>query len=219
MKMRERPTSPTDQERTLWWRTKLPTDEELVRWQQQVTVDLNRKWGIVQDDEDLEGLCEIPGMMLPGEAFENPVGQSPVKTFQQEVAQTWLWSGGDAWTVAFASRLAGHGQPEVADALRQSLRNGHLPSLLEQTVLNRVLGELTLREWVDIAVCEEWSMAQAAEIARNAGCWKPEICQWMNSHADATRLPEPQGIPAAEAALETKRRCRKQPLKYAVDGG
>ena len=214
MKLKNRPMNPSDHERALWWRTRRPTKQQLLRWQQQVTIDISKEWGSGEESLDEDELCRVPAMILPAEAFRTPEAHTPVETYEREVPRTWLWSGDDAWTVLFKSKLAGHGQPEVADELRESLCNRQLPSSLETTILNRVLSELTLREWVDIAICENWTVARAAEIARNAGCWKFEICNWLNSYAAPDTLSMPGPVPSPESALETYDRCFQQILRH-----
>ena len=211
-RLRDPSEEPDGHQRARWWISTRPTQDEFLKWQIQLTVDIVRKWGTTEEEDEIGELCYAPAMVLPAEAFETAAAHKPVQAYEQDVPRTWLWSGGDAWTVAFASRLAGHGQPEVADDLRESLRSGVLPSKIEQTVLNRVLAELTLREWVDIAICEKWTVTRAAEVARNAGCWNHEICNWMNAHADPGRLPVPSTPPGPESALETHDRCFRQPL-------
>ena len=79
---------------------------------------------------------------------------------------------------------------------------------------NRVFSELMLRQWVAIAICEAWTVRRAAEIARNAGTFNPEICAWLNQHADPSRLARPDPLPVPETARETRDRCFAQPLVH-----
>ena len=212
-----RPEHPTDAERALWWVYTNPDEDDLRRWQRQLSYDLATKDGDfthLVDFDDPDQLCHLFAMVLPDTAFCAERGETPVEALASEVPITWLFSGGDAWTVAFSSRLAGHGAPELAGTLRTSLRRNELPTLAEQTVCNRVFSELLLRQWVDIAICERWTVRRGAEIARNAGTFNPEICAWLNQHADPSRLARPDPLPVPETARETRDRCFAQPLVH-----
>ena len=212
-----RPDRPTDAERALWWVCTLPTADDLQRWQLQLTYDVATRHGDfthLVDFDDPTHLCHLFGMVLPDAAFATPPCETPIEALADDVPITWLFSGGDAWTVGFGSRLAGHGNPKLADTLRTSLRSGLLPTLAEQIVCNRVFSEFMLRQWVDVAICEGWTVRRGAEIARNAGTFNPEICAWINHHAEPSLIPTPARLPAPETAHQTLDRCFSQPLVH-----
>ena len=193
----------------------MPTEADLHRWQVQVTYDVFTRNGVQPHPEDLanhDQLCHIASVILPDAAFDTSEGRSLVEDHEGEVPVTWLFIGGDAWEAAMAKRLAGHGAPHLADTLREHLRRGELPTRAEQLVCHQVNCELMLRQWIEIAICEYWTVRRGAEIGRNARTYNPDICNWLNSHGDPSRLGTPDPTPAAESAQQTLDRCRRQPL-------
>ena len=216
-----RPEHPTDAERAAWWRTGRPSAADLRDWKLQTAIDILREAksdAEISTEDDPAEHSIAPSQVLPAAGFGGRARRLKVQEIEGSVPRNVIWSGTDAWTAAFGRHLAGDGRRGDAVALRESLRRNLLPTLNEQTALNRVLDEMLLREFVDIALGEGWTVERAAEIARDAATVNEQICFWLNGYAELDLL-DGRAAPTPETALETWDRAWRQQIAYRDEAG
>ena len=214
-----RPQGPSDAERAYWWRTRLPSETDINAWLCQVEFDITTaRWERAKYLDYRSPTLPARMIVLPADAFTHPSAQRAVANLC-DVPTAWNPPNpAGAWAAGFAKPLSGHAEPWRRNTLRASLKRNELPSREDQIVCNRVLRDLDLPRWLRIAVEERWTIGRLAAITRNAGSSNPELCTWLNQHADLSFCPALNPPPAPETAVETWNRCWLQPIVHATSG-
>ena len=216
-----RPQGPNDAERAHWWRTNLPQENDVNAWLRQLAYDIaTARWERAKYFDYGPDCPTLPPRMavLPAPAFAHHAARRSVTRLPEAPARWNPPNAPAAWSAGFAKRLSGHAEPWRRETLRAALDRNELPSREDQIVCNRILRDIHLAQWLQIAVEHGWTIERLAEITRNAGCSNHEICAWLNRHADASLCPPLNPPPVPETPLKTWERLWYQPIIHATSG-
>ena len=106
--------------------------------------------------------------------------------------------------------LSGSGHKEEALVLPALWRRGLLIDAEERTLANHVLGNASAMLWYQIILDEGWTVRRAAQVLREAGTVKGELCQLTNMWAKPPNGTPPQRNSAPETTWEIHDRCYGQ---------
>ena len=106
--------------------------------------------------------------------------------------------------------LSGSGHKEEALVLPALWRRGLLIDAEERTLANHVLGNASAMLWYQIILDEGWTVRRAAQVQREGGTVKGELCQLTNMWAKPPNGTPPQRNSAPETTWEIHDRCYGQ---------
>ena len=146
-----------------------------------------------------------PQMVMPDIWFDHDAGRGPppaLKGYEPKHGRT-------VGTV-IGLGLSGSGHKEEAEVLPRLWRRGLLRSAEERSLANHLLKNASMMLWYQIMLDEGWSVQRGAQVLREAGIRRGDICQLTNRWAKA-----PPGTPSAgssppEEAWALRARCERQ---------
>ena len=153
-------------------------------------------------------------MVMPDAWFDHEAGRrapAPDVTLESgKVQQPYTAQSGYAVGQVITSSMCGWGDKEAARELPALWRRDLLEPPAERALANQLLRNTNASNWYRMMLDEEWTPRRAAEVLREAGIEKGELCALMNRWAKVPPATPPPRLAPAETPAEIAARCRSQ---------
>ena len=203
------------------WVDHVPTGAELAAMDLLCTGDPDEAWADPLATGDWESYRYVwlgphpeetsPQRVMPDAWFDHAQARRLPPTFERYEPK-----GGQTVRDIIDSSLSGSGHREEAQSLPRLWEKGLLASARERALANHLLRNACAAQWYRMMLDERWTVRRAAEVLREAGIARGDLCALTNRWArPPPGTPEPGSGPAqrAEKLVET---CLRQ---LADDGG